>query len=69
MKKIELKTEPVPLSLKEVEMTIYGLKIWRQVVVAETFMELRDGQPAPYQETLVEIDLAIEKLERAKGAF
>ncbi len=68
MKKAEVQI-PIPLSLRQVEMTIYSLKIWRQVVVGQTFMELRDGNPTPYQETLVEIDLAIEKFERAKGEF
>ncbi len=68
MKKAEVQI-PIPLSLRQVEMAIYSLKIWRQVVVSQTFMELRDGNPTPYQETLVEIDLAIEKLELAKGEF
>lgn len=67
MKKAEAKVEPVQFSAKELEMAIYALKIWRQVIVGQTFMELRDGQSSAYSETIVEIDLAIEKLERAKG--
>jgi hypothetical protein len=60
---------PVPLSLRDTEMALCGLKIWRQVVVAQTFAELRDGSVTPYQETLVDIDLAIDRLEHAKGKF
>lgn len=63
------RTEAVPLTVREIEMTIYGLKIWRQVLVGEIFMELREGARASYQETMVDIDLALAKLEKVKGKF
>lgn len=71
MKKLadHMKTKIVLMSLRDVEMALCGLKIWRQVVVAQTFAEMRDGLVTPYQETLVDIDQAIDRLEDAKGKF
>lgn len=65
----EPKLAPVPLSLRDIEMALYGLKVWRQVIVAQTFAELRDGSVTPYQETMVDIDQAIDRLEQAKAKF
>lgn len=65
----EPKVLPVPLSLRDIDMALYGLKVWRQVVVAQVFAELRDGSAVPYQETLVDIDQATDRLEQAKAKF
>jgi hypothetical protein len=70
MKKTEVKEVPIQLTVRNVEMAIYGLKIWRQVVMAEMFAEFRDAQKSiPYEEAMGDIDETLEKLERAKEKF
>lgn len=61
----ELQVVPVPLTLREVEMAICGLKIWRQVIVAQSFARFM-GDSEALNETLVEIDSTLEKIEKAK---
>lgn len=57
----------IPMSLRDIETAIYGLKIWRQVVVGQRFVELREGQShVPYQEAIGDVDQAIERLEQGK---
>jgi hypothetical protein len=64
------KTAPVSLSLRDIETALYGLKIWRQVVVGQTFIELREGQTqVPYTEAIGDVDQAIDRLERGKEKF
>lgn len=63
----EAKSTAVPLTLRDIEMAIYGLKIWRQVMVAQTFAEFRKGRAAECQEVMVDIDVALEKFEQAVG--
>lgn len=63
-------TKPIPLSLRDIETALYGLKIWRQVAVAQTFVELREGQTqVPYTEAIGDVDQAIDRLEAGKDRF
>jgi hypothetical protein len=64
----EPKPQAVALTLRNIEMAIQALKIWRQVMVSMTFAEFRKGKTAEaMQELTVDIDQALEKFEKAAG--